>query len=204
MMGSMFTKMWRSKATLVVALLLVLVYVINAVLILFFQPRGDNGVTKTDEHGITYTLSDGLQPSIFFSHDISGYVNVVSPKNVVNLDKRAFDERSPIDRVFLIAHESLHIKQKELVAERSGGYPSYLNPIVTARYAHNLLELNSKLREIMPDGDAEWFREGLESSADCYAQTRFSGTLPSMYVGGTCSDYQKKVAVDVYNGVWPD
>lgn len=142
----------------------------------------------------------------------SGYVNFAEAEPKVYV-KQAHIDAAPTPealRQFYI-HEELHLKQKELVAEAAGGYPSHSNPLQSARYFFNLFRLESDLRSLMPE-----LREaglspfgGLEASADCYSVPRTGTELapalfePHYVKWDSCTAEAVEIADRLAAGEWP-
>lgn len=177
-----------------------LVYLANIAVIAAFRPTGETtGGINID--GITYSLSEDLKSSRVLRSDVRGYVDVASPDPVAHLDKDTYLSMSGQERSDLRNHENFHIIQKNLVAEAAGGFPSVWNPRQTARFYAVMHELDQYLARIMPSPRKDLpFRQGLETSADCWAQWRgsedrdekFSDNHNS-YIPGACSNKSYEV-----------
>lgn len=205
--------------TAVILVVVMVVYLVNGVVIMAFTAAGDagDGVRGIggDDYGVEFRVTDGLQPSRVLHSDVSGYVNVADPEPVAYLDRDRYARFSGEQRKELRDHESFHVVQKRLVADRSGGYPSVWNPVLTARYYRNFRELDRRLVSVMPEPGKDLpLRAGLETSADCWVQLRavmehvgdgpVTVSKPSYISGRSCSTEQLTVVMRMRQGVWPE
>lgn len=207
----------RKIATGIVGLI-VTAYALNAAVIFFTQPVSVQNGAETHEHskiGFNEVISiEGLRSGGIglWSKASLGYVNVLSEEQIIYVNGDYADDENPLGQTeYLYRHEYAHILQKRLIAERSGGYPSYLNPIASSVYYFNLLQLNGELAALMPPvrEDEGWIPfPGLEAAADCYAQPYSSPEeqayfqAPYLYPGH-CDAEQEKIARGLLSGRWP-
>lgn len=141
---------------------------------------------------------------------VVGYVDLMDSEEVVYMNYSAFQSNS-LNFTNILTHEKMHIYQKKIIAEASGGYPTYDNPIQTAIYLSNLLRLNNDLVELMPELNYEGatLASGLEAVADCYATPRdgtpeYPAFYRPVYLGSNfCSSEQIEIADRMADGVWP-
>lgn len=201
-----------------VALVLV-AYGLNAAIIYFTQPVSVQQGAEQQAHSSIGTnkvisieglLSGGVG---LWSKASLGYVNVLSEEPIIYVNGDYLKEEDLLTaNDYLYKHEFAHILQKELLAERSGGYPSYWNPISSGVYYFNLLKLNSDLEALMPAvrDDEGWIPfPGLEAAAECYAQP-YSDPEKQVYFQapylypGHCTAEQKKIAMKLFGGHWPE
>lgn len=215
----MFVRLWRLKwlRRVVLGVLFVVggVYGVNAAFIYFMAPanvqRGGAGVEVASIGGTRVVSFDDLHSGgvgfLGWDRFASGYVNFASPDSVIYIDKlwaSNFSQKSS-----LYQHELTHVLQKQMIAERVGGYPSYGDPVRTFRYVFALKELNDSLRDSMPavkdNGEVNFMTSGLEASAECFAQPYSSVTSePVYYVAhylkdGHCSNYQRRLAITLFS-----
>jgi hypothetical protein len=197
----------------------VAVYALNAGIIFFTQPVSVQNGAEQHEHtkiGTNQVVSiDGLLSGGvgLWSKASLGYVNVLSEDPIIYINGDYADEDHLLNaNDYLYKHEFAHILQKELIAEKSGGYPSYLNPISSGIYYYNLIKLNGDLEALMPQvrDDEGWIPfPGLEAAAECYAQPHSSPEektffqAPYLYPGH-CTAEQKKIAMKLFGGHWPE
>lgn len=162
-------KALRRLGVTVVAALMTL-YIVNVAAIYAFTPKQHVTGTAIGSGGTRVVYVDGLTPGPLFNSNVIGYVNVADKKNEIYFDAERLSRLSPREKFFLNNHESFHVKQKQVAADRAGGYPSKWNPARTAKYARELLRIELAFRKNIPDNDAPWLTRGIETSSDCYAQ----------------------------------
>lgn len=209
------TNYWRRivKTVVLVPLFFVAsVYLLNAVILSMSVPNnasvGEKEVAAENISTLTIVFYDNLRSGGFnllgFNAEAAGYVNMLSPDETIYISSdnmESFDQNN-----YLYKHEFTHILQKEMIAEKTGGYPSVSNPWLSFKYYYNLHKLNSELRDVMPktveDSEYLWFMtDGLEAAAECYAQPASElGKTPVYYdaqylESGYCNAEQKRLAV---------
>lgn len=198
--------------------LVVVAYGLNAAIIYFTQPVSVQNGAEQEKHSSIGTnqvvsieglLSGGVG---LWSKASLGYVNVLSEEPIIYVNGDYLTGDDPLNaNDYLYKHEFAHILQKELLAETSGGYPSYWNPISSGIYYFNLVKLNGDLEELMPAvrEDEGWIPfPGLEAAAECYAQPYSSPEEPAYFQApylypGHCTAEQKKIAMRLFGGHWP-
>lgn len=187
-------------------------FALNAAIIFFAQPANIQAGEKVEiatQHGsVSIVLLDELRAGGLgnLASGTTGYVNVLSADKVIYLDGSQFD-KAPMQNTYIYRHELAHVLQKELIAEKVGGYPSIGNPIVSFAYYAKLIQMNNDFSSLMPQ-DAHDAREhplfsGLETAADCFAQ-REKEPVPLTYIGSTvCTPEQQKIALALLSARWP-
>lgn len=199
--------------------LVIVAYGLNAAIIYFTQPVSVQTGAEQQEHSSIGTnkvvsieglLSGGVG---LWSKASLGYVNVLSEEPIIYVNGDYLKGEDVLNaNDYLYKHEFAHILQKELLAERSGGYPSYWNPISSGIYYFNLLKLNSDLEALMPAvrEDEGWIPfPGLEAAAECYAQP-YSDPEKQVYFQAPylypdhCTAEQQKIAMRLFGGHWPE
>lgn len=148
--------------------------------------------------------SGGIGPA---STEVIGYVDVMSPEPIIYFNKDRYFKAPPRNS-YMYRHELTHVLQKEMVAEKAGGYPSVWNPVKSYTYYYYLLKLNYDLAKVMPtdnhDAHEHSMVSGLEVSADCYAQKVEYIGKPMQYLGSVgCNAEQKYIAMALISGRWP-
>ena len=187
-------------------------YLLNAVILSMSAPNnvsvGEKEVSTNNISTLKIVFYDDLVsggiPVFGLNAEAAGYVNMLSPDETIYISSdnmESFDQNN-----YLYKHEFTHILQKEMIAEKTGGYPSVSNPWLSFKYYYNLHKLNSELREVMPktveDSDYLWFMtDGFEAAAECYAQPASELGKPPVYYdaqyleNGYCSAEQKRLAI---------
>lgn len=197
------------------------VFLLNALIITFAQPSlGENvDFANTERFNMTLngeeitviavdTLQSGGVPG--FTFKAAGYVNAFQEDNIIYVDPTGLPDSSMIF-TYLLTHEYGHIAQKELIAEASGGYPSYWNPVTSAIFYFNTVRLNTELEPYSHDiqdsvheehGDLPF--SNIESNADCYVQSEGIWPFEYSYIGyDFCTSEQLGAAYAVANHDWP-
>lgn len=193
------------------------VYIANAAVIFFAQPVSTQfnatGTQIAKIGNISIMGIDDLQSGGVggLSRGTAGYVNVLNPDPIIYLNNR-FAKKVPTQADYLYQHEYAHILQKELIASYAGGYPSYWNPVQSAKYYYYLIKLDRDLQKLMPAVNTETegsvLFPGLESAAECYAQPYSDEENPEYYKAlylypGYCDAEQKKIMVKFISEKWP-
>lgn len=187
-------------------------YGINAAILFFAQPANlQQGVPEkvASQYGtISVVLLDDLKAGGIgnLASGTTGYVNVLSSSPTVYLNGMEYKE-APNQSSYIYRHELAHILQKELIAEKAGGYPSVSNPWVSFSYYGELLKLNHDFAETMPKGNQDAYRHslfsGLETGADCFAQADIPDEAMT-YVGTEfCSSEQRYISLYMLTERWP-
>ena len=198
-------------------------YGVNAVILTIAQPAHlgskqtfvDKNSFVADDATVNVVFVKDLNvnltpPSNLVSNGVvAGYVDIVSPDNNMYINFNS-DANISLDD-YLYHHELAHIYQKQLVAEVSGGYPSYWNPFTSFVYYFNLARLELDLRAVMPsstsNGDALVTSPfpGIEEMADCNAEQINNFGLPMQYVGseGCGAEAHYIATMLVSEGRWP-
>lgn len=210
------SKLWKRiiKTTVLTPLFFIAsVYLLNALILSMSAPNnvsvGEQEVSTNNISTLRIVFYDDLvsggSSMLGLNAQASGYVNMLSPDETIYISSEHMNNFNQ-DK-YLYKHEFTHILQKEMVAHKTGGYPSVSNPWLSMKYYYNLYTLNSELRAVMPetvdDSDYLWFMtDGLEAAAECYAQP-YSGTkgeAPQYYNAqylkdGYCNAEQKRLAI---------
>lgn len=204
-----------------------LCYIVNAVVIFLFSPGNIQGNDEPSAHIVEhnnvgeevkdFVVYDGLKSGglgVFgWNADPTGYVNMISDDSTVYVNNsakdRIFEDNQDGYYSTFYRHESAHIKQKEMIAKKSGGYPTWKNPLQSFKYYKNLYKLNKTLESVMPNikenSKTSWFAtKGLEASADCYAQPLSYLEKPIIFKAsyvknGHCSNKQAALAKQLDN-----
>lgn len=179
------------------------IYMLNALVIYAFSPQSDWTAFKSEFGSVqVYEAGDLNSGGAWVAQDTEGYVNLAEEAPIIYVDANRV-EKSPHENQSspFISHEIAHIQQKRLIAGRAGGYPSYANPWQTAKFLYYTLKLNHDYTQIMPEPkNAQWWRAGLESAADCYS---VSDDDTGHYVD-QCNKDQRKQAFRLISGKWPE
>jgi hypothetical protein len=207
----MIKRIIRSLILIVLAIIAGL-YGINAAILFFAQPanlqEGAREEVSSQYGTVSVVLLNDLKAGGLgnLASDTDGYVNVLSSARTVYLNGTTF-KTVPAQNSYLYQHEFAHILQKELIAQKVGGYPSISNPFVSFSYYGELLKLNQDFAAIMPKGnqDAQWHSlfSGLEIGADCFAQPNTPDEALT-YVGTDfCSPEQHYISRSMLINRWP-
>lgn len=172
---------WIKKIALILTVFISFVFIFNIILIKCFNPGdlqlGAEKYVNQKFGTVTIYTTENLRSGgigTAFSAETPGYVNLFEPDKNIYLRKSTVEDYygGKLQRKsFLYKHEKAHIEQKEMVANKAGGYPELYNPITTVKYTYYLFKLDSYYKNIMPefqDNKTALFR-GLESAADCRA-----------------------------------
>jgi hypothetical protein len=187
-------------------------YGLNAAILFFAQPanlqQGAREEISSQYGTISVVLIDDLKAGGLgnLSSGTTGYVNVLSSSPTVYINGTEY-KKAPAQNSYIYRHELAHVLQKELVAQKAGGYPSLSNPFVSFLYYGELLKLNHDFTETMPEGNQDAFRHslfsGLETGADCFAQSDVPEE-PMTYVGTEyCSSEQRYISLYMLTKRWP-
>jgi hypothetical protein len=183
-------------------------FTLNAGIIFAFQPVSVQTDPSAAQEVNTYKGLQVLEVDELvaggvagWSRESNGYVNMVSDDPEMYITSLKNPDSASFPNTQLFRHESFHVVQKELIAEASGGYPSYWNPIRSFIYYANTARMNNDLQALMPKVNTEKqfvTAPGLEAAADCYAQPESSASSPQYYFGGYifplhCDAEQKKI-----------
>lgn len=201
-----------------ISLIVIAPFVFNAIIINGFTPTSVRGGDPTSLYakygGISIyqatNLTSGGIGSLSVKSD--GYVNLLKEGRDIYINKDITDKPISVRTSFLYRHEVAHVDQKELVAKKAGGYPTWSNPVRTVKYFYYLYKLDSDYQKIMP-GLVEGHKgfvpfPGLEAAADCRAMPMKDGwgqkNGGSTYTDSTtCSYTHKKVSISAMSGKWP-
>lgn len=191
------------------------VFVLNAVILFCANPVSLHGQDKStvfkdfglvEVRSVDNLRSGGLGKA---SLPVFGYVNMTDKEDIIYLNKEIAD-KSPnfTQSSYFYKHEMAHIYQKSIVAEKAGGYPSYVNPVQSFKYYKTLFELDKAYQELMPAfNNEEEFSlfPGLETSAECFAQPKkITPKFNAPYVDrGYCLAEERKVIFGMVVGKWP-
>lgn len=190
------------------------IYLINVIFLSLFTATYSNDAKALPGYGFGWASRvEASEVNVSFikipNTSVLGYVNMMSEDNVIHVGTKAADIHNYKTYEFL-KHEQMHIYQKELVAEKSGGYPSYSNPLQTLIYSINLIKLNNDLVVLMPELDTKIpsLVAGLESSADCYATPSgeindYAYYYPTYLGSNLCTPEQIAITNNLAAGVWP-
>jgi len=205
-------------STVIILGFIVAAYSGNAALLYFTSPaneRYNEQFTHVDTFGTINILSyenlksGGLSlGSADASMHFSGYVNLLESEKNIYIDD-TWGAVPGFRNYAIYDHELAHILQKEMIAERSGGYPSYANPIRTFKFVKNLLELDSEFSKVMPKpenvNEVGLGIMNLETAADCYSQpavrlSKVNEGTTLTYVGEQeCTRVQEHLALKLIN-----
>jgi len=206
------------KTLLTLAIAVGALYLLNAAVIFFSKPvsvQFDSSASRSfkDFGSVSIRLvedlhSGGVGP---WSASVMGYVNVMDDSQIIYVKKE--NVNSDFSQASLLyKHEFAHVLQKEMVAEKAGGYPTYVNPLQSAVYYYHLLQLNHDFEMLMPDVNKTTRpflpSAGLEAAAECYAQPR-SGPEEVVYYKAHylypeyCTAEQRMIAIKMISGTWP-
>lgn len=201
-----------------ISLIVIAPFVLNAIIINGFTPTSVRGGDPTSFYaqygGISVyqatNLTSGGIGSLSIKSD--GYVNLLKEGRDIYINKDITDKSISVRTSFLYRHEIAHVDQKELVANKAGGYPTWSKPVLTIKYFYYLYKLDSDYQKIMP-GIVEGHEgfvpfPGLEAAADCRAMPMKDGwgkeNGGSTYTDSTtCSYTHKKVSISAMSGKWP-
>lgn len=197
------------------------VFVVNAGLIVFSGPS-NTGVTATETQiphleyfsdDTKIQLTDNLQAGpAWGAFNVDGFVHMVNDENTMFLESEVLGFAGTEQ---LIAHEYAHIQQKKLIASKAGGFPSYINPIMSASFFFKLVELNDALAPYAPDFDTRFEATGdhphsmfknIETNADCAVELYAWNERPyASYKDSNveCTVEELAAALAVQNGDWP-
>lgn len=189
-------------------------YGLNAAVIFFAQPanlqQGEH-IEVAGKYGtVSIVLVDELKAGGLgtLASGAKGYVNVMSPEPTIYLEASMF-KGVPTRASYMYKHEMFHVLEKQLVADKVGGYPSYENPLLSFSYYFNMLKLNNDLASFLPSDneDAEVASpfSGLEIAADCYAQDLEFVGQPMQYLGSVgCNAEQRYIVFGLLSKRWPE
>ena len=187
-------------------------YVVNCAIIFFAQPANlQQGAREKDisQYGdISVVLLENLKAGGIgnLSSGTTGYVNVLSSSPTIYLDGIKY-KKAPEQSSYIYQHELAHVLQKELIARKAGGYPSVANPFVSFAYYGQLLKLNNDFDVLMPKGNQDAYRHspfsGLESGADCFAQSNHPEEVMTYIGTDFCSPEQRNIALGLLSNRWP-
>lgn len=208
-------KTWKrivKTAVLTPLFFIAAVYLLNAIILSTSAPKnvavGEKEIATNNISTLKIVFYDDLVsggiPIFGLNAEAAGYVNMLSSDETIYVSSdnmKNFDQNN-----YLYKHEFAHILQKEMVAEKTGGYPSVSNPWLSFKYYYNLHMLNNELQKVMPetveDSEYLWFMtDGLEAAAECYAQPASELGKPPVYydaqylVDGYCSAEQKRLSI---------
>lgn len=189
------------------------IYGVNAAVIFFTQPsniqQGQTVHVDAEYGSISIVLVKDLKSGGLgvLSSGAAGYVNVMSPEPNIYLNETQF-KTAPSRNSYIYRHEFAHVLQKQLVASKVGGYPSYDNPLISYRYYFELLKLNQDFMNVMPkdnhDAHVSSIFSGLELSADCFSQLAEYVGKPMQYIGSEgCTPEQRYMSIALISGRWP-
>ena len=197
------------------------VFLLNAIIITLSQPSLGDPVDFAsterfnlilDGQEVTVVAVDNLQSGGVpgFTFEAAGYVNALQEENVIYINPTDLPDSSMVF-TYLLTHEYGHIEQKELIAQVSGGYPSYWNPITSAIFYYNTLRLNTELEPYAHDFQDSVHEEhgfmpfnNIESNADCYVQGEGIWPFEYSYIGYEfCTYEQLGASYAIANGEWP-
>lgn len=203
------------RATLLLSLVIGGIFAVNALVLFAANPVSIQGGDKSLEYKYFSTVevrsvenlrSGGLGKASF---PVFGYVNMTDEKDIIYLNQELTDKNPHLThRSYFYKHEMAHIYQKRMVAEKVGGYPSYLNPVKSYNYYRTLFKLDREYQKYMPDfnkDDEFSLFPGLETAAECFAQPqKINPSYEAHYVKrGYCVPEERKHVFGMVVGRWP-
>lgn len=214
-----FAKNYRN-CFMIFSIFIILSFTLNALIISSFTPSNIQQGETAELHKKFGTVSIYSTKNLksggigLLSADTSGYVNLIEPNKNIYINEETIKTHyngSMNQTAFLYKHEIAHIEQKEIIADKAGGYPKWTDPIKTVKYIYYLFKLNNDYQKLMPKIHQKGFVvfKGLESAADCRStqpelNENTSDSYTGRYIGSQiCTNKQRDIVYSAISGKWP-